>query len=108
MTHIITSVLGLPKPELFVSSSVILPTTTVTLSCVVPQDPVPQCFFSVGTHITSTSSCQLTLTGEQMKVWGHVNPPSVLPVKCFYIVNRSGVNRPSHPSSPVSVFVLGE
>ena len=108
MTRIITSVLGLPKPELSVSSSVILPTTKVHLSCVVPQDPVPQCFFSVGTYTTSTSSCQLTLTGEQMKVWGHVNPPSVLPVKCFYTVKGSDVNRPSDHSSPVSVFVLGE
>ena len=108
MTRIITSVLGLPKPELSVSSSVILPTTKVHLSCIVPQDPVPQCFFSVGTYTTSTSSCQLTLTGEQMKVWGHVNPPSVLPVKCFYTVNRSGFKHPSHPSSPVSVLVLGE
>ena len=108
MTHIITSVLGLPKPELSVSSSVILPTTKVHLSCIIPQDPVPQCFFSVGTYTNSSSSCQLTLTGEQIIVRGHVNPPSVLPVKCFYTVKGSGVNRPSHPSSPVSVFVLGE
>ena len=109
MTHIITSVLGLTKPKLIVSSSVILPTTTVHLSCVVPKGPVYQCLFSVGEATPHpTSSCQLNLTGEQMKVWGHVNPPSELPVKCFYTVNRSGVNRPSDLSSPVSVFVLGE
>ncbi|XP_031424257.1 uncharacterized protein LOC116220555 isoform X1 [Clupea harengus] len=102
-----THVHGLPKPELFVSSSVILPTTTVHLSCVVPQDPVDQCIFMVGkTYTTSTSSCELTLTGEQIIVRGHVNPPSVLPVKCFYTVKGSGVNRPSDHSSPVSVLVL--
>ncbi|XP_042563832.1 uncharacterized protein LOC116220561 [Clupea harengus] len=41
-----------------------------------------------------------------MKVWGHVNPPSELPVECFYTVNPSGVILPSDLSSPVSVFVL--
>ncbi|KAG5275102.1 hypothetical protein AALO_G00143570 [Alosa alosa] len=100
---------GFPKPQLSVSSSVILPTDTVHLCCSVPWPAVSQCYFSVGKHhVQPAQSCQLSPTGEQMKAWGDINPPSELHVKCYYTVKTSlGVESPSDHSSSVLVSVLG-
>ncbi|XP_041945569.1 uncharacterized protein LOC121707228 isoform X7 [Alosa sapidissima] len=95
--------------QLSVSSSVILPTDTVHLCCSVPRPAVSQCYFSVGKHhVQPAQSCQLSPTGEQMKAWGDINPPSELHVKCYYTVKTSlGVESPSDHSSSVLVSVLG-
>lgn len=98
-----------PQPQLSVSSSVILPTNTVQLTCTTAS-MFDKCYFTTVENEENTQpspSCQLSLTWGQIKAWGHVNPPFVLHLKCFYTVKHS-VAAPSDHSSSVSVFILGK
>lgn len=106
----LTLLLFIGVPELPAPKLRVFPAATgkreMLLSCEVSQSsPVSQCiFYFMGDQkITRpSSSCQFSLTQEQMAGLASQERPSLHEFRCYYTVAISGVSVPSDHSSNVS------
>ncbi|XP_073682486.1 uncharacterized protein [Garra rufa] len=99
-----TVTVGLPQAKLRASTSVILETERVELSCDNTEDlKMEMCVFIINERKRNSkqrSSCQLSLTGSQISIWSGDQSSSVT-ITCFYSVMK----RQSHHSDPVTVQI---
>ncbi|KAL0977759.1 hypothetical protein UPYG_G00160840 [Umbra pygmaea] len=98
-------ILEVPQPSLTVSHTVIRETESVQLSCETPTSvSVSQCYFYIeGGQITHPSTCQMTLSGNQLLYWAGRSSPAEVKIKCFY-TKEMYVH--SKHSAPVTLRIL--
>ncbi|XP_071782019.2 uncharacterized protein LOC139932211 [Centroberyx gerrardi] len=53
-------------------------------------------------------SCQQTLTGSELLLMAHQSSPAEVEVRCFYIVEHEGRNRPSKHSDTFSITIQSQ
>ncbi|XP_076125348.1 uncharacterized protein LOC143104900 [Alosa pseudoharengus] len=92
------------SPTLTASSYIVSERDSVDLSCAVSRPPpLSDCIFSLVDKEANTykaSSCQLSLTGEDLMRWsGLVSLPAIVKINCY------AADKPSQQSQPVSVIV---
>ncbi|XP_041946609.1 uncharacterized protein LOC121707830 isoform X2 [Alosa sapidissima] len=97
-----------PKPNLKISPAVLRESSTVQMTCEVPQSQSASlCLFyldGIEAAPYSHPSCQMSLTGVQIQQWTRQSSPLEAKVGCYYLTE--GARTPSDHSDYVSLTVL--
>ncbi|XP_062401297.1 uncharacterized protein LOC134092446 isoform X2 [Sardina pilchardus] len=98
------------KPNLKISPAVLRESSTVQMTCEVPQSQSASlCVFSldgIAAAPYSYKSCHISLSGVQIQKWTHQSSPLEAKVGCYYLTAESAENIKSSLSVLVSLTVL--
>ncbi|XP_076124661.1 uncharacterized protein LOC143104461 isoform X3 [Alosa pseudoharengus] len=103
---------GSPRPRIEVTPTVIRESDTVQLSCVASQPPhrppPAECSFYIqGVKETPLSSCQYSVTAQELLKRAKQRSPAEINITCSYMITDSQRRYPSETSRSASLTVLG-